>query len=216
MTQPTATLIPELIVRLADAKYALGQRFSQWTTGAPTLEAAVAAAAMTQDELGHARSLYAMLQNVPDSPEAYLGEEKRGQRLGPAVLDRPFDSWAEFVAASALVDRALTLIFQAARPSRYEPLRQRAAKILQEEHFHRMYGEGWVKRLASASRGTRAALQAAVDRIWRPTVEWLDSSYPAEAVGIGVMAESASAVRARWSDEAKACLTAAGLSLYEQ
>ncbi len=102
MTRPTSKPLPDFVVRLADTKYVLGQRFSEWTSGAPTLEAAVAAAAMTQDELGHARSLYAALQHVPDSPDAYLREEKRDHRLNPPVLNTPFTSWAEFVAASAL------------------------------------------------------------------------------------------------------------------
>lgn len=216
MTQSTSKPLPDLIVRLADTKYVLGQRFSEWTNGAPTLEAAVAAAAMTQDELGHARSLYAALQNVPDSPEAYLKEEKRDHRFSPSALDTRFSSWAEFVAASALVDRALTLMFEAARVSSYEPLRQRAAKILQEEHFHRMYGEGWLKHLASASPKAREALQAAIDRLWKPTAEWLGSSYSAEVVASGVMAESAGAICARWSDEAQRLLAGCGLTIHEQ
>ncbi|TMD74161.1 MAG: hypothetical protein E6I97_15840 [Chloroflexi bacterium] len=41
---------------LADNKQAVGRRYAYWCNGAPALEAAVAAAAMTQDELGHART----------------------------------------------------------------------------------------------------------------------------------------------------------------
>ena len=46
----------ELLSSLADNKYVLGRRYAEWCTGAPMLESAVAAAAMAQDELGHARS----------------------------------------------------------------------------------------------------------------------------------------------------------------
>ena len=45
-----------LLSSLADNKYVLGRRYAEWCTGAPMLESAVAAAAMAQDELGHARS----------------------------------------------------------------------------------------------------------------------------------------------------------------
>ena len=45
-----------LVASLADNKSALGRRYAEWAVSAPTLESAVAAAAMAQDELGHARS----------------------------------------------------------------------------------------------------------------------------------------------------------------
>src|SRR3972149_1516189 len=85
VSQVKQTPLADLIIRLADNKYALGRRFSEWTNGAPTLEAAVAAAAMTQDEVGQARSLYAALQGLPDSPEAYVldAPRKRDHPLRP-------------------------------------------------------------------------------------------------------------------------------------
>jgi 1,2-phenylacetyl-CoA epoxidase catalytic subunit len=105
------TSYPALLVGLADNKYLLGRRFSEWTNRAPALEAAVAAAALTQDELGHARSLYAILQSAPDGPEAYLNEGWPVQPQGVPMLAQPFQHWAEFVAAVGLFDRAMTLVF---------------------------------------------------------------------------------------------------------
>lgn len=217
MSSPTQPLA-DLIVRLADNKHVLGRRYSEWTNGAPTLEAAVAAAAMTQDELGHARSLYAALQSVPNSPEAYAREEKgvavHASRATLPALAQPFGGWAEFVAASAIFDRALTAVFESARESRYEPLRQRAAKILQEERFHWLYGEGWLKRMASASPKTREAMQAAVSRLWSPTAEWIGSGNEWRAASDeGILAESPDALRARWAAESKSLLTGCGLTV---
>ena len=51
-----------LVGSLADNKAALGRRYGEWAVSAPTLESAVAAAAMAQDELGHARSTYPVLK----------------------------------------------------------------------------------------------------------------------------------------------------------
>ena len=53
----TATMV-SLIGSLADNKSALGRRYGEWAVSAPTIESAVAAAAMAQDELGHARATY--------------------------------------------------------------------------------------------------------------------------------------------------------------
>lgn len=215
MAQIPPQSLADLLARLADNKYALGWRFSQWTNGAPALEASVAAAAMTQDELGHARSLYAALGALPDSPEAYLRDEKRERRFGLPLLGDPFGSWAEFVAASVLFDRALTLVFEAARESQYEPLRQRASKILQEEKFHRMYGEGWLKRL-SGGAATQSAMQTAVAHWWRPTAEWLGSGYDGSLAADGTLAGSAESLRLRWMAEIKSLLSECGLMIDEQ
>jgi ring-1,2-phenylacetyl-CoA epoxidase subunit PaaC len=163
---------------------------------------------MTQDELGHARSLYAALESVSDSPEAYLKEGQREHLQGLPVLEKPFEHWAQFVAAAVLLDRALTVVFEAAGSSTYEPLRQRAAKILQEEWFHRQYGEGWLRKLAAEPR-TRAGMQAAVSEFWQPTADWLAA---ADGAGTeGVLAESGEALRARWTNETTALLAECGL-----
>ncbi len=202
---------PALLVRLADNKYLLGRRFSEWTNGAPTLEAAIAAAAMAQDELGHARSLYAALQTASDSPEAYLKEGLRPALQGLAVLEKPFQKWVEFVAASVLFDRAMTLVFEAGRHSSYEPLRQRAAKITQEEWFHRQYGEGWLRRLATGPK-TRAVMQAAVNRFWQPSADWLAMAGDGSTAD-HVLAQSAAALTERWLSETTALLAECGLTL---
>ncbi len=207
--------LSDFIIRLADNKYALGRRFSEWTNRAPTLEAAVAAAAMSQDEVGHARSLYATLHSLPDSPEAYLldAPEKRDHPLNLPALDKPFDGWAEFVAASVLFDRALTLVFEVARDSSYKPLRQRAAKILQEERFHRIYGQGWLKRWAAAGPKARVVMQAALNRLWKPTADWLNSIDNGDFVAEGILSESAESLRARWAAEIKPLLADYGLAV---
>ncbi len=79
----TATMI-SLIGSLADNKSALGRRYGEWAVSAPTIESAVAAAAMAQDELGHGRSTYPVL--------AKLGVQREDEGLDaghPMRSDRP-------------------------------------------------------------------------------------------------------------------------------
>ena len=90
---------------LADNKAALGRRYAEWAVSAPTLESAVAAAAMAQDELGHARSTYPVLE----------GARRRGRTRtasaatsGSALLDDELPDWNAFIAANLLVDGVLT------------------------------------------------------------------------------------------------------------
>src|ERR1700744_2641209 len=112
----TATMI-SLIGSLADNKSALGRRYGEWAVSAPTIESAVAAAAMAQDELGHARSTYPVL--------AKLGVERSDTGLeagGPsAVIPTELPDWASFIAANLVVDGVLTTFVSAARDSSIEP-----------------------------------------------------------------------------------------------
>src|SRR5579884_642730 len=103
-----------LIQTLADNKYFLGQRYAEWCTAAPALEAAVAAAAMAQDEIGHARSLYPLLRDiVGESPE--VEPETRTRFTHAPFLGEAFTSWTDFVATNFLFDTALTVTLEAAQ-----------------------------------------------------------------------------------------------------
>src|SRR5579864_5899965 len=91
-------VLAELIAGLADNKLFLGRRYAEWCTAAPSLESAVAAAAMAQDEIGHARSLYPLLKDVSGT-SSEVEPETRTQFTSAGFLDRPFESWSDFVAA---------------------------------------------------------------------------------------------------------------------
>jgi phenylacetate-CoA oxygenase PaaI subunit len=159
---------------LADNKQAIGRRYAYWCNGAPSLEAAVAAAAMTQDELGHARTLYPLLEDFAQGQADPQQVEPKTRTLHYhlAFLDRDFAGWSDFVATNFLLDTALTTFFEAAQHSSYEPLRARARKIVQEEQLHYVHAQGWVRRLASAGGAVRAALASSLDRLWDETLCW--------------------------------------------
>ena len=163
-----------LLSSLADNKQAIGRRYAYWCNGAPALEAAVAAAAMTQDELGHARTLYPLLEDFAQAEDDLQQIEPmtRTLRYHLATLDQDFTGWCDFVATNFLVDTALTTFFEAAQNSSYEPLRQRARKVVQEERLHFVHGEGWVRRLAKAGGAVRKTLIASLQRFWDETLCW--------------------------------------------
>ena len=99
---------------LADNKQAIGRRYAYWSNGAPALEAAVAAAAMTQDELGHARTLYPLLEEFVQG-QADPGQVEpmtRTLHYHLAFLDKDFAGWSDFVATNFLFDTALTTFFR--------------------------------------------------------------------------------------------------------
>lgn len=192
-----------LLSTLADNKQAIGRRYAYWCNGAPALEAAVAAAAMTQDELGHARTLYPLLEDFVQAEAAPEQVEPmtRTLRYHLATLDSDFASWCDFVATNFLVDTALTTLFEAAQHSSYEPLRQRARKIAQEEQLHFVHGEGWVRRLAQAGGAVRKTLLASLQRFWDETLCWFgpsDDPILAQLQSTGIIDATPAALRERY------------------
>lgn len=171
-TPATKSAIYGLLARLADNKYALGRQYAEWSSGAPTLDSAVAAAAMAQDELGHARAIYPLLRTLDPQAGPENEPETRTQVLTLSFLATPFSGWEDFITANFLIDTAMSVVFEAGKDSAYEPLAGRSRKVLQEEQMHAMHGEAWVRRLARQGGAVRAALEAALRRAWPETLCW--------------------------------------------
>jgi ring-1,2-phenylacetyl-CoA epoxidase subunit PaaC len=158
-----------LLVVLADNKYWLGRHLSEWAVGSPSLEVGVACAAVAQGELGQARVLYPLLQELPFPGPVDPLERRRGYHV--SLLDRPFPTWSHAVAALLLVDGAVTTMLEALAGSRYQALARRVPRMLEEEAFHRDFADGRVKELAGLPGGL-GRLQARVDESLEEMLCW--------------------------------------------
>jgi ring-1,2-phenylacetyl-CoA epoxidase subunit PaaC len=160
-----------LIGSLADNKAALGRRYGEWAVSAPTLESAVAAAAMAQDELGHARATYPLLKQLGVA----VREDEERLELGdclPLLADE-LPSWPTFVAVNLVIDGMLTAFVRASQDSAFVPLAQRARKILQEEGSHAVHARAWARRLARDD-AHREEFAAELRRAWEQASTWPD------------------------------------------
>jgi ring-1,2-phenylacetyl-CoA epoxidase subunit PaaC len=159
---PEREALGQLILSLADNKAALGRRYGEWAVSAPTLESAVAAAAMAQDELGHARATYPLLKQMDMADDAHACMP---------LLAAEFPSWDWFVAANLAVDGMLTAFVRACEDSAFVGLAQRARKILQEERSHEVHARAWARRLARDER-RRDAFATALGEAWWQAARW--------------------------------------------
>ncbi len=201
------------IVTLADSKRLLGLRYSDWLLGAPSIESGIAASGMAQDEWGHARLLYAMLKDFGEDPQTLEHERDPAEYASVDVLDRPFDDWADVVAAMVLVDGALTVALEGLAGGGYEPARARVPKMVSEEAFHADLGAAWARRLAGGTDGARARLAEALEAFAPRTLAWLapnDETHDA-LVAAGLQRDGA-ALRSTLLERVAASLTAAGVA----
>jgi 1,2-phenylacetyl-CoA epoxidase catalytic subunit len=192
----TSTMV-KLISSYADNKGALGRRYGEWAVSGPTVEAAVAAAAMAQDELGHARSTYPVLAKL-GHPRAEDGLDT--SHALPMLRDELPD-WASMIAANLVIDGILTTWIAGARHSAIEPLAQRARKILQEEGAHKVHAEAWAKRICRSD--DRDLLLRRIGEAWEQAARWPgpddDPGY-ADAVAAGMLAYGPAEVRRQVRD----------------
>ncbi len=201
LPQDCVPALVDLVVALADCKHALGLRYGEWCSSGPTIESGVAATAMAQDELGHARVLYGLLEELPGAPRRSEHEWAAADARTVPLLERPFPTWPHLIVANVLLDQALTLVLRTALDSRYLPLRQRARKIIEEEEYHAIHGQGWVRELAAEGARVRAGLAAIVREVWADALCWFGpdgGGALARLVEVGVLQEAGDRVRQRF------------------
>ena len=205
----------DLVVALADNKHALGLRYAEWCSSGPTIEAGVAATGMAQDELGHARVLFGLLEELPGAPPRSEHEWTAADARTVGFLDTALPDWPHLIAANVLLDQALTLVLETAVGSRYLPLRQRARKIIEEEHYHALYGRAWFLQLASEGPQVRERLAEIVRASWADTLCWFGPA-GGGALGLlvaeGVLQEAGEPVRRRFLAMTGPLLRDAGVS----
>jgi 1,2-phenylacetyl-CoA epoxidase catalytic subunit len=202
-----------VVVALADNKYFLAQRLATWGVGAPTLESAVACTAIAQEEAGHARGLYSLLEHLPRevAPVPLEREDDRERKYTLSYLLEPTTSFVRGVAVLALADRACTVVLEAALGSSFDGLRKRAVRIVADEKFHRRYADGRVRELAR-SRDLEHELAALLPE----TLCWFG---PAGEPGLellvdaGVLAEHNEELRQRFLSRLAAVTEPAGVEL---
>jgi phenylacetate-CoA oxygenase PaaI subunit len=206
-----------LVLVLADNKFFLGRRLSEWCPGGPSLESSVACAAIAQEELGHARALYPLLDEMPiaETPGPLQRGNERKRLYCVSFIDAPLETWPDLVAALALIDPALTVMFSALRESRYEDLRNRARRIPGEERFHRKYADGRVRDLSRTDAGRRA-LQERVDRLLPEMLCWFGPKGERgveELKGDGLLSLDNEGLRAEYLDDITPKLQECGIAL---
>lgn len=214
-----AAALANLVASVADNKYFLAHRLARWGVGAPALESAVACTAIAQEEAGHARGLYSLLEDFPPElrPVPLDREDDRERKYAVSFLVEASGSWYGAVAAQALIDFAMTTLLEACVDSSVAELRKRADRILADEGFHRRYVEGRLRELGSTP-AEASILEDEVAALLPETLCWFGP--PGEPglellVGAGIVEHDNDTLRERFQVGMRAQAERAGLRLPE-
>ena len=183
------------LLELADDEFVVGHRHSEWLGLSPFLEEDLAMASIAQDELGHARALYALLWPGWADREAMVVRRPASMwRSGP-LSEAATPAWEASLIRHLLHDISEELRWHSlvgAHTDSVPGLAELAAKVLAEERYHRRHAVDLVTRLGVGSPEANERLQVSLDRLWPLAVISLDAAL-ISAVGAAVGAVCADA-----------------------
>ena len=158
-----------MLLALADDEICMGHWYATWIGLAPFLEEDLAATSIGQDELGHARALYALVEpnldsNAVEVDALVYGRPPEAYRCAWLVED-PCPTWEELFVRHLLYDEAETVRWQAMRGSSLPGLAGLADRALIEEAYHTRHARSLFGRLARGGPAARARLGTALERL---------------------------------------------------
>ena len=209
------TAVETLLYRLADDELVIGERYTEWQVRAPTLESDLALSNIAQDEFGHARLWYDLLEDFGYTEADLIFERDPADFRHSTLCELSFEEgdWADAIVRSYLYDIAEVLRLEAIAGTSYPRLADRVEKVLQEERYHREHAQNWLERLTSGEEG-RERVQATVDRLFPYALTlFVPSENEADIEEFGLRTESLDALRDQWLDTVVPFLASLGVDV---
>jgi ring-1,2-phenylacetyl-CoA epoxidase subunit PaaC len=213
LTPEGQVALEELLFRLADDEFVHAERLTEWQIYAPTIESDLALANVAQDEFGHARLWYDLLQELGYTEEECIWRRPADGWTHATLVERAFadDGWGDVIVRTYLYDVAERIRLEALVDTSYAPLADRVGKALAEEEYHREHALSWLERLASDD-DARDRLQAAVNDLFPHALSLFNPGERENAIRTaGFRRESLADLREEWLDTVVSTLEGYGL-----
>jgi ring-1,2-phenylacetyl-CoA epoxidase subunit PaaC len=148
----------DLVQAIADTKLLLSHRFAQWSLAGPSLEDDIGGASAAQEEIGHARQLFRLLEQQGRDADWLRGDREADAFCNAACLDAVGDDWVDALAAVGPADRAAWYLLDAID---HDDFRGLVEKMGEDEYFHLEYHDARLETLAEEQPD---AVEAALSR----------------------------------------------------
>lgn len=199
----------DLVQAVADTKLVLSHRYAEWMLSGPILEDDIAGASAAQDELGHVRQLYRLLEE--QGRDTDLEDRDPDEVASAPTLDETVGDWVPYVATMNLTDRAAWYLLDAVDHEDFEGLVDR---IGQDEYFHLEHLDGRLETLAADRPGD---LQAALESVLPDALSFLGPPDHDGAddplVAAGFTDRSVAEIRTAYREQYEDLLAGTGVSL---
>jgi ring-1,2-phenylacetyl-CoA epoxidase subunit PaaC len=204
------------VLRLADTSLVLAQRLGEWVGHAPALEEDLGLANISLDLLGQARLLLgyaAELEGRGRSEDDLAFSRDQGEFLNVTLAEQPNGDFAHTIVRQVLIDALQLELYDSLQRSADARLAEIAAKSLKETRYHFAYSSGWLVRLGDGTAESHARSQAALDALWRFTIELFTADEADALTAEAGIAPSLSELAPRWQARVQELLRQATLTV---
>lgn len=170
---PLRPPLTALLLSLADDKFFLGCRNSDWTGLGPMLEEDIAFSALAQDDIAHAKELYEWLAQLNGgSADALAYGRPANEYRHAQLVELPdeFD-WGFAIVRQFFCDHFDELRLRRLARSSHAGLAGLAERMLAEERLALGHADSWVVRLGRGTEESRARVQKALTTLAAPACE---------------------------------------------
>ena len=207
--------VSALVRAMGDDEFVLAERYTEWQVRSPTLESDLALSNVAQDEYGHARLWYDLLQDFGATEADLIWEADPSDFRHATLVELPFTegNWADAVLRSYLFDVYEKLNLEALEDSSYPRIRDRVGKVQSEEEYHREHAENWLERLCADEEG-RERVQQAADRLFPYGLTlFVPTDWESAIVELGIRTEPTDSLREDWFAQVIPFLESLGIDL---
>jgi 1,2-phenylacetyl-CoA epoxidase catalytic subunit len=161
-----------LIETIADNKFILGDRLVEVGVSGPDLEATLAAIAMAQSELGHARLLYTWGTNLKSGKGRKKEvKEQTGKAFGSIVQ---IGEWIQLIAGLYSMNTALNILITALTShQKGNEIELQFNKLAREQLEHILYSKNWALKLLNDGGSIPARFGRAFKLCEQEITTWL-------------------------------------------
>lgn len=221
LTEAEHAAVTAELETLADDQFVAAERYIDWQTRGPTLEADIAIANIAQDEYGHARLWYDLLEDLGRSEQELIWERDPADFRHTTLLELDYAAgdWADCVLRGYLYDTFEALHLEALEGTTYPRIADRLGKVQGEEGYHLEHTESWLERLVEdAAPGDEplVRLQDALTRLYPHALTMFEPTDQETAiVEFGIRSTPLADLRGEWLAITTPFLTGLGLTVPE-
>jgi len=207
-----------VLTMLADDELLTGHVLTSVAGWGPELEINIALSSMGQDELGHARRLYALIAGADGVDRMVYERPAAGFRAGPLARTCPAE-WELLLARQFLYETADAARVAVLARCGAGDLAALAAEMEHEERYHLDFWHTWLRTTTARSATARDRVQRALDLMWPlATMSFLPGSFlppgpGAAEAALGLPDGALGRARDQWADAARTACAGLGLEL---
>ncbi|MNF53445.1 1,2-phenylacetyl-CoA epoxidase, subunit C [compost metagenome] len=208
----------QYLLRLGDSALIQGQRLCEWCGRAPAIEEELALMNVGLDLVGQARNWldYAaeLLADGRDADHLAFRRDERAYR-NLLLVEQPNGDYAVTITKQFFFDAWHFQVLHGLSQSSDERVAGIAAKALKEVTYHLRRSSEWVERLGDGTEESHQRMLAAIQEIWRFTIELVNGDEVEQRLFDAGIAPNPAELAAAWKSKVADTFASATLPLPE-